>query len=286
MNDDIKKSFDGVSDNTINNYTSYYNKLLSLLGTKSVIENSNRVLIDTLNSSDIPPNSIKTFITVVIRIKRNAGVSIDGLISYRNGKSSKEIDKYDSDKKIELNETLPSYDEIKKYMDTLLNDDKYRDYIINYLLINYGVRNIDIDVLITIDKSVTLKRNIAKENCLYATPRCIIYQRNNDKTASVYGMKSYKIVNLSFRNAVSIVLAKRKECRLLFDCNGDTYNDKQTGNLVLNSTYNKLGETSHFKILINHHKEQSNIGMIRFLSQSRGTDLNTVFNYYNINERD
>ena len=114
MNDDIKKSFDGVSDNTINNYTSYYNKLLSLLGTKSVIENSNRVIIDTLNSSDIPPNSIKTFITVVIRIKRNAGVSIDGLISYRNGKSSKEIDKYDSDKMIELNETLPSYDEIKK----------------------------------------------------------------------------------------------------------------------------------------------------------------------------
>ena len=282
MNDDIVKSFEGVSPNTLNNYTSYYNRLLSMLGTDTVIEHSNKKIIELLNSSNIPPNSIKTFITIIIRIKRNANVSVDDLISYRNGKLSKQIDKYDSDKKVELNETLPSYDEIKKYMNTLLNEDKFRDYIINYLLINYGVRNIDIDVLITTDKSVTLKRNIAKENYLYVTPRYIIYQRNNYKTSSVYGRKSYKIVNLSFRNAVSILLANRKESRLLFD--GDTYNDKQIGNIILNATYNKLGETSYFKILIKHYNNFSNIDMIRFLSQSRGTDINTVFKYYNINE--
>tara|TARA_R110002153_G_scaffold9888_1_gene39998 strand:+ start:214 stop:975 length:762 start_codon:yes stop_codon:yes gene_type:complete len=253
-----------------------------MLGTDTVIEHSNKKIIELLNSSNIPPNSIKTFITIIIRIKRNANVSVDDLISYRNGKLSKQIDKYDSDKKVELNETLPSYDEIKKYMNTLLNEDKFRDYIINYLLINYGVRNIDIDVLITTDKSVTLKRNIAKENYLYVTPRYIIYQRNNYKTSSVYGRKSYKIVNLSFRNAVSILLANRKESRLLFD--GDTYNDKQIGNIILNATYNKLGETSYFKILIKHYNNFSNIDMIRFLSQSRGTDINTVFKYYNINE--
>ena len=284
MNDDIVKSFEGVSNNTINNYTCYYNRLLSMLDTDTVIENSNSVIIDTLKSSDIPPHSIKTFITVIIRIKRNAGVSIDDLISYRNGKLSKEINQYDIDKKLVLNETLPSYDEIKKYMNNLLNDDKFREYIINYLLINYGVRNLDCDVLITTDKSVTLKRNIAKENYLYVTPRYIIYQRNKYKTSSLYGRKTYKIVNLSFRNTVSILLANRTECRLLFDCDGDTYNDKQIGNLVLNATYNNIGETSYFKILIKHYNKFSNIEMVRFLSQSRGTDLNTVFKYYNINE--
>jgi len=284
MNDDIVKSFDGVTDNTKNNYTSYYNRLLSMLGTDTVIENSNKVLIDTLNSSNISPNSIKTFITVIIRIKRNAGVNIDSLISYRNGKLTKEINQYDIEKKIELNETLPSYDEVKKYMNTFLNDDKHQAYIINFLLLNYGVRNADINLLITTDKSVTLKRNTLKMNYLYVTPRYIIYQRNDYKTASVYGRKTYKIINLSFRNSVSILLANRTECSLLFDCDGDTYNDKQVGNRVLSVTYNNIGETSYFKLLIKHYQQEQNISMIRFLSQSRGTDLNTVYKYYNINE--
>ena len=284
MNDNINKSFEGVSPNTLNNYTSYYNRLLSMLGTDTVIENSNKVLIDTLNSSGILPNSIKTFITVIIRIKRNAGVSVDDLISYRNGKLSKQIEKYDSDKKVVLNETLPSYDEIKKYVNNLLNEDLHREYIINFLLLNYGVRNADINLLITTDKSVTLKRNTLKMNYLYVTPRYIIYQRNDYKTASVYGRKSYKILNLSFRNSVSILLANRKECRLLFDCDGDTYNDKQIGNKVLSATYNNIGEGNVFKLLIKHYQQEHNIDMVRFLSSSRGTDLNTVYKYYNINE--
>ena len=284
MNDDIVKSFDGVTDNTKNNYTSYYNRLLSMLGTDTVIENSNKVLIDTLNSSGILPNSIKTFITVIIRIKRNAGVSVDDLISYRNGKLSKQIEKYDSDKKVVLNETLPSYDEIKKYVNNLLNEDLHREYIINFLLINYGVRNADINLIITTDKSVTLKRNTLKMNYLYVTPRYIIYQRNDYKTASVYGRKSYKILNLSFRNSVSILLANRKECMLLFDKDDDIYNDKQIGNLVQKSTYNNIGEGNVFKLLIKHYQQENNISMIRFLAQSRGTELTTVFKYYNINE--
>jgi len=284
MNDNINKSFEGVSPNTLNNYTSYYNRLLSMLGTDTVIENSNKVLIDTLNSSGILPNSIKTFITVIIRIKRNAGVSVDDLISYRNGKLSKQIEKYDSDKKVVLNETLPSYDEIKKYVNNLLNEDLHREYIINFLLLNYGVRNADINLLITTDKSVTLKRNTLKMNYLYVTPRYIIYQRNDYKTASVYGRKSYKILNLSFRNSVSILLANRKECMLLFDKDDDIYNDKQIGNLVQKSTYNNIGEGNVFKLLIKHYQQENNISMIRFLAQSRGTELTTVFKYYNINE--
>ena len=284
MNDNINKSFDGVTDNTKNNYTSYYNRLLILLETDTVIENSNKKIIDLLNSTDISPNSIKTFITVIIRIKRTAGVSVDDLISYRNGKLYKQIEQYDSDKKVVLNETLPSYDEVKGYMNNLLNEDKFREYILNFLLLNYGVRNLDCNVLITTDKSVTLKRNTEKMNYLYLTPRYIIYQRNDYKTVAVYGRKTYKIVNLSFRNSVSILLANKKECRLLFDCDGDTYNDKQIGNRVLSATYNNIGEGNVFKLLIKHYQQEHNIDMVRFLSQSRGTDLTTVFKYYNINE--
>ena len=91
MNGDIKNLFDGVSDNTIKNYTYFYNKLLTLLGTKPVIENSNRAKIDTLYSSDIPPNSIKLFIAVVIRIKRNAGVVLTTLSVIETGNYLKKL---------------------------------------------------------------------------------------------------------------------------------------------------------------------------------------------------
>ena len=284
MNDDIENAFAGITPNTFNNYKSYYNRLLNLLGTHTVIENSNGKIIDILNAHDILPNVIKTFITIIIRIKRNAGVSVVDLIAYRSGKLSKEIIQYNEIKNVQLNNTLPSYDEVKKYTNNLLNEDKHREYIINYLLINYGVRNLDCDVLITRDKSVTLKRNIAKENYLYFTNRYIIYQRNNYKTSSVYGRKSYRINNLSFRSSVNLLLGNRSQCRLLFDCDGDTYNENQIGYIVQKSTYNNIGESNLFKVIIKHYNNSSNIDMIRFLSQSRGTDLNTIFKYYNINE--
>jgi len=284
MNDDIENAFSGITPNTFNNYKSYYNRLLNLLGSASVLEHSNGKIIEILNAHEILPNVIKTFITIIIRIKRNAGVSVDDLISYRNGKLSKHIIQYNEIKNIELNNTLPSYDEIKKYMNNLLNENNFRDYIINYLLLNYGVRNLDCNVLITRDKSVTLKRNTEKMNYLYFTNRYIIYQRNDYKTVGVYGRKTYKVVNLSFRNSVNLLLGNKTECRLLFDCDGDTYNEKQIGNKVLNATYNNIGEGSMFKILIKHYQLEDNISMIRFLSNSRGTDLNTIFKYYNINE--
>lgn len=284
MLDDLEKSFDGVSENTKKNYTSFYNRLLTILGTKTVIENSNKNILDKLKELDTSPNSIKTFITVIIRIKKNAGVNVDDLIAYRNNKLVTKIEKYQEKKNEELNETLSSYDELQKYMRQLLNDDKYKDYIINYLLINYGVRNNDINLLITNDKSVLLKKNTDKKNYLYYTKRYIIFQRNDYKTVSTYGRKSYKIINLGFRNALSRLLGGKDNCNLLFDCekNGDI-NLKQIGNRVLNATFDKLGESKYFKILIKHYKEIGDIEQIRFLSQSRGTDLQTIFNYYDIN---
>jgi len=284
MLDDLEKSFDGVSENTKKNYTSFYNRLLTILGTKTVIENSNKYILDKLKELDTSPNSIKTFITVIIRIKKNAGVNVDDLIAYRNNKLVTKIEKYQEKKNEELNETLSSYDELQKYMRQLLNDDKYKDYIINYLLINYGVRNNDINLLITNDKSVLLKKNTDKKNYLYYTKRYIIFQRNDYKTVSTYGRKSYKIINLGFRNALSRLLGGKDDCNLLFDCekNGDI-NLKQIGNRVLNATFDKLGESKYFKILIKHYKEIGDIEQIRFLSQSRGTDLQTIFNYYDIN---
>lgn len=284
MLDDLEKSFDGVSENTKKNYTSFYNRLLTILGTKTVIENSNKNILDKLKELDTSPNSIKTFITVIIRIKKNAGVNVDDIIAYRNNKLVTKIEKYQEKKNEELNETLSSYDELQKYMRELLNDDKYKDYIINYLLINYGVRNNDINLLITNDKSVLLKKNTEKKNYLYYTKRYIIYQRNDYKTVSTYGRKSYKIINLGFRNALSRLLGGKDNCNLLFDCEKDgDINIKQIGNRVLNATYNNLGESKYFKILIKHYKEIGDIEKIRFLSQSRGTDLQTIFNYYDIN---
>ncbi len=284
MIDDLEKSFADVSLNTKKNYTSFYNRLLTILGTKTVIENSNKYIIDKLKELDISPNSIKTFISVIIKIKRNAGVNVDELIAYRNNKLVTKIEKYQEKKNEELNETLVSYDELQKYTRQLLNDDKYKDYIINYLLINYGVRNNDINLLITNDKSVLLKKNTDKKNYLYYTKRYVIFQRNDYKTVSTYGRKSYKIINLGFRNALSRLLGGKDDCNLLFDCEKDgDINLKQIGNRVLNATFDKLGESKYFKILINHYKEKGDIDKIRFLSQSRGTDLQTIFNYYDIN---
>ena len=277
-------SFDGLSENSKKNYFVFYKRLLKILGTDSIIENSNKYILDKLKELEISPHSINSFLTVIIRIKRNAGVNIDDILSYRQGILFSKIENYKKEKNEQLNNILPSYDKIEQYTKQLLNDNNLIDYIINYLLINYGVRNADLNLTITNDKSVILKKNIEKKNYLYYTRRYIIYQRNDYKTVSTYGKLSYKIINLSFLNALSILLGSKNNCELLLNCDADNKITQlsQVGNKVQKATYDELGETKYFKILIRHHKENGDIEKIRFLSQSRGTDLTTIFNYYDI----
>ena len=49
------------------------------------------------------------------------------------------------EKNVKLKENLPKYEDLVEYMDYLYDQSQWTDYIINYLLINYQVRNQDLN---------------------------------------------------------------------------------------------------------------------------------------------
>jgi len=52
--------------------------------------------------------------------------------------------------------------------------------------------------------------------------------------------------------------------------------------VIQRKTYNSIGEGKYFKVQIQDLKSQRNIKRIKELANSRGTDLQVVFNQYDI----
>ena len=61
---------------------------------------------------------------------------------------------------------MPTYDEYKNYLTNLYNDEKWRDYIVNYLIFTYNVRNGDLYLKITDNKQDLKNKDV---NYLYLT---------------------------------------------------------------------------------------------------------------------
>ena len=116
------------------------------------------------------------------------------------------------EKNAELEKTLPSYETYAYYIDEVYKAKNWKSYIVNYLLFKYGVRNLDLDLIITRDKSAVSKINNkdSEVNYLYITPsnKYIRYIRNRYKAVNSYGRKVIDITAKKFINAANEFFTK------------------------------------------------------------------------------
>ena len=280
--EEFRKTFANKSKVTNNVYNSNYKKLREMLGDVDIASVSQQKVIElaeTLNNR----NSQQSLINIAYLIRKNSGLAILDLETFRKKNQSVIKDKvYESN--TNLMDSLPSYNTIVDFTNDLLKDEKYVHYVINYLLINCQVRNADLIFDFVLFKRDT--KDTSKNYLWYSSKsKTVHYIRNVYKTAKIvkpdgtttgYGQKVIKITDPKFIKVMKIFVnyQKKEQKPVVFFPNSDA------GYYVRKMTYNNLGETAYFKIVVNHFRNDAN--MLKQISYNRGTDINTILESYDI----
>ena len=151
---------------------------------------------------------------------------------------------------------------------------EWRDYIINYLLLHYQVRNQDLVFDIVNKKRLTKDTD---KNFMWLSGKKVVYTRNVYKTANSYGKKTDIITDPKFIVAMKRVYAcssRDEECGVFIPTLS------QVGYYIKKATYKQLGEGNYVKIIINHFRKD--FSKLKEISENRGTSLTTLAENYDI----
>tara|TARA_R110000822_G_scaffold149265_1_gene288340 strand:+ start:90 stop:941 length:852 start_codon:yes stop_codon:yes gene_type:complete len=260
------------SANTQRAYKTQYKKLSGLMVTDAVHQNSEKTLITLVN--DQPnANSQQALLNIGILIRKLYDLPVDKMIKFRDRNKVKlqehvkEANQYLSN--------LPTLKDLEEFTEHLYDNKEYLDYAINFLLLEYNVRNADLALEI-----VTKKRdaNDKTKNYLWIAPKKISYIRNNYKTSDTYGKKEHIITDKKFMFAIKYLLKCQKQKNTNKMCFFPSV--EQAGYVVKKATYQQLGSGSYFKIAVDTHR--NDLQKIKEMGSNRGTATDTVIDSYDL----
>jgi len=236
------------------------------------ITTSQPTIIKKLKELYTNPNTLSLYLNMIILVRRHLNLEHEKLIKLRNDLRDAII-KLRKENMTSTKSELPTYNEINEKLNELVGI----RYILNYLLITYGLRNKDINLLY-VNK---LPSNKEDENYLVQTKNSIKLDINDYKTDSTFGNKSITITDKKFKDELNklnlkdntYILPKRDGSKLKVN----SFNDK-----VLSLTIDGLGETKIFKILVKHLLDKKDFNKLEDLVNSRGTSLSTIMKSYNV----
>ena len=265
MNEYIEKQ-DKISDQTKKTYLQTAKTLPFNITT------SQPTIIKKLKELYNNPNTLSLYLNMIILVRRHLNLEHEKLIKLRNDLRD-EIIKLRKENMTSTKSELPTYNEINEKLNELVGI----RYILNYLLITYGLRNKDINLLY-VNK---LPSNKEDENYLVQTKNSIKLDINDYKTDNTFGNKSITITDKKFKDELNklnlkdntYILPKRDGSKLKVN----SFNDK-----VLSLTIDGLGETKIFKILVKHLLDKKDFNKLEDLVNSRGTSLSTIMKSYNV----
>ena len=251
-----------------------YNSIISNINYSIV--GTERPLIKKIQNSYDNINTQQTYLNIILIVRNYMGLSTDLLVKLRNDNKIK-INTHRKTELSKLSETIISYDELmEKFKQLPLN----KKYIINYLLINYGFRNSNLNL-----KLVKELPEEKTENYIVIKPRYILLDMNNYKTKTTYGNKQFKDTNKDFRNAIKSLKINEGEYII-----GNKRNEKLKpsyfNTVIKNNTIDQLGEQNINKIIVKEYIDRKDFAGLKKLSFSRGSDLNVLLSSYNMYDVD
>ena len=242
------------------------------------------------NSADSssPPEVKRSLALLATMIRRLYDKPTDLLVRFTNDMN--EARKVETHKQaLVLNDELSdiSVDDLRDHMMSKFKKDDYIGYMINYLLITFGVRNADLNV--TFVESRDKLNNT--QNFLYKPNKSSIqYIRNDYKTAKIYGQKIYTIKDKLFIKCYDAMMAGGFDY-ILMRADGRRLNMNSIGAYVKRYTYPHefkkadgsvksvgLTESDIFKIIIRDIGDD--IELLKQYEMSRGTSPAVVTSNY------
>lgn len=271
--------------NSKKTYRTSYNKLIgSGLFSKPIAETSNLEIIKHIKSISDNAFNRKTYLTAVIKIKRLANQGVIELENYREQHKA-DILQHIKDSKNDPKAWITTGGAVQNpdgltlkgfsdYVDSLYKEGKYKEYIVNYLMLHYGVRNQDIDCLIV---SLKKKSIPSDDNALVVYKTKIDYIRRKYKTFKTYGEKKITIKDKKFIIAVNARDIPNGQ-PFLTTPEGTRFTPASLNKIVQRMTYMEAGEGRLFKLLADEYK--FNEEKLKALAESRGTSIKEIMTSY------
>ena len=254
---------------TQKSYRTQYKKLREALGTP-ITEASEQDIINVVKDKALKANSQQALLNIAIMVRKiSERVPVDKLIAQRESNRGV-ITTENKEKNVKLVETLPKLEELEEYLAYLFSQRNWLDYIINYLLINFQVRNQDIVLTIVPKRSDIVDDD---KNYLWLSRNKVTYVRGHYKTSSVYDSKIATITDKDFITAVRKFYNRGDQTSLI-------PNPDNVGYFVKKATFKQLGEGAYMKIIV--HANLGSLQKLKEISDNRGTSLETMATHYDI----
>ena len=268
------QTLDDKSLATRKTYKTQYLKLYKLIG-NDITSVSQKKTIELIKQLD-NPNSRQALINISILVRKMNNLPINDLENQRE-LNKQTINTQIKEKNQDLD--LPSLKQLEDYTESLYQQNKYAEYIINYLLLNYYVRNKDLNFTIVNRKKDMILKD---KNYMWLDVRGkkAVYLRNSYKTSATYGSKTHTIKDMQFFTALKNVFKCQKKDESCGVIIGNQAEDN-LGYWVSKATFNGIGEGAYVKVIINAFK--NDLQKLKQISSSRGTNLETIATSYDIN---
>lgn len=245
---------------------------------QKLTRSSEKHIIEIVDGMNVVVGSKMNLLSSYIRVRKFYDLPVSKIQKWRDSTLKQSVDNYRKVKNSVLVETLPTHKSLIAYIKQLYADKQYLDYVLNYLMATFCVRNMDLNFFITQDQEF-LKVVGDDVNILYVSNTYCKYVRRNYKTFDTYGEKTIDITNIPFRNSILMLLGDKHSSWLFENQSGTSYMSQDSiNNYVLRHSYLGLGEGRICKIVILHN--QNNLKRLKALSNSRGTSIDTILDWY------
>ena len=272
---------------SVRTYKNQYDKIRGDLK-QDIVDTDEDDLLDYISDLIDDGKSVHSalnYLAMIINIKRFYKLSTVYLDRVREVMIiQKERAKKEKNKEL-LEAGLPTKKELMNHMNDKYKEEKWRDFIILYLIINFHTRNKDLDVAFV--DNITLSKN-ETINTLVVKKTHVNYIRNNYKTSDSYGRKAYSIKNRKFREAVSNYLDQVKEASddkyiyLLTDSKGNHVQEDSVQKIIARTTMNNLSTTLYNKILTTDAVKKGDMDVLKEISERRGTTIPVLLDSYDL----
>ena len=211
-------------------------------------------------------NTRKNHLNIFIMLKKTIPEDYAELYELRNTLKGS-IETALQEKNVDLCERLPDYKELTDFAKKQTG----RAYLVNYILLNYGVRSQDLDTIITKEDN-----NNKKDNYLILMDNdSVDYIRNRYKTIGTHGAQLHTIRDKKFVSIVKDILSDRNSVKM--------FEIKQADKALRKYTYKGLSESEYFKILVCHLYETKQVSKLYKMGETRGTNIDVILRNYNLN---
>ena len=271
---------DSIKETSKYQYRGSYKRWLKATN-RQIINCSEASIIDIVEKIDIAHNTKNTLVSAILMVRKFHDLPIEKIRKWRDTTLSTLMEQSHVAADKITAELLPTYNELNNYIKKLYKEKQYLDYIINFILAKYCVRNIDLNCFITQDKTIMTRCGESdKTNLMYVAPTYVSWVRRDYKTYDTYGEKKVSIRSVPFRNALLNFLDDRPDGWLFGTPNGKVMSQPSISKYILDHSFQGLGEGKICKTVLSYYAAKGDIHSIRRISKSRGTNLETLIDFY------